>query len=228
MTDDACLPRPHYVPGPSFSAEAWASLAAAAAEGDGVVYVTNAGALVVRTAAPVAKSCEREDLVPADDEDASSTGPELVGWEDRADGLVDVGFIPPLGMVSAKVAQLVAVLEAPVSVTASRGLILHGLQPGHAEAAVRVLAPLGVSFDADTPWTRVSACVGRRGCAAARSDVHADAAELARVGGSERTHVVGCELACGRPSVAHVEYAATGEGDYEVTTRSAGRGRVDL
>lgn len=142
--------------------------------------------------------------------------PVPLGWLERADGTVDLGGITAFGKVSAHILNMLTVLEADVSVTPWRSLIIHELEPGAAEAAVRVLAPLGVSFDAQSPWARVTACIGAPACRHALSDVRADASRVLDPG---RVHVVGCEKACGRPAGPHTEYLATGDGEYEVTQR---------
>ena len=47
-----------------------------------------------------------------------------------------------------------------------------------ADAALRVLAPLGLVFDENSPWLTVSACTGSPGCAHSAADVRADAATM--------------------------------------------------
>lgn len=162
----------------------------------------------------VAALCDGQDAgradLPAEEREAP------LGWLERPDGLVDLGGVSAFGVIPRKVAQLITVLEVDVSVTPWRTFVLHGLEPGAAEAAVRVLAPLGVSFDAATDLVRISACIGAPACHRGLSDVRADAF---RSGAQGRVHFVGCAKACGRPKTPHTEYLATGEGEYEVTAR---------
>jgi precorrin-3B synthase len=86
-----------------------------------------------------------------------------------------------------------------------------------ADAALRVLAPLGLVFDENSPWLGVSACVGSPGCARSRADVRAEAARsvAGRTGGpadaAGPVHYAGCERACGRPAAGTV-LVATGGG----------------
>ena len=67
-------------------------------------------------------------------------------------------------------------------VTPWRSVLVCDLDEGVADAALRVLAPLGLVFDENSPWLNVSACTGSPGCAHSAADVRADAA-LALGGG---------------------------------------------
>jgi precorrin-3B synthase len=75
----------------------------------------------------------------------------------------------------------------------------------------------GVVFDADSPWTRVTACAGRPGCAKALADVRADAAAAVASGAlpAGRVHWAGCGRRCGRPRGDVVDVVAT-PGGYRV------------
>ncbi|WP_343953634.1 precorrin-3B synthase [Tsukamurella spumae] len=127
-----------------------------------------------------------------------------VGWFDRPDGTVALGAGVPLGRLDARTARFVAAVDHPITVTPWRTLFLHGLDEGAAETVVRVLAPMGLIFDANSPLLRVSACVGDHGCARAQGDALGHAAELAKtIGTDERVHVVACERGCGAPSGEH-------------------------
>lgn len=139
-----------------------------------------------------------------------------LGWLERGDGLVDLGGITAFGQIPATMLEIIAVLEADLSVTPWRSLIIHGLSEHAAEAAVRVLAPMGMSFDEHSRWTRITACIGAPSCPHALSDVRADAARITDPG---RVHVVGCATACGSPDTAHTQYLATGDGEYDVNER---------
>ncbi|WP_229378326.1 cobalamin biosynthesis protein CobG [Streptomyces sp. VRA16 Mangrove soil] len=80
----------------------------------------------------------------------------------------------------------------------------------------RVVVP-GAPADPDTPWTRLGACIGSRGCAKAHTDVRADAAprhpELP-------TYWSGCERRCGHPTGPYVDVTARTDGTYTTTTRT--------
>ena len=130
--------------------------------------------------------------------------PPPVGWFDRPDGSVALGMGVPLGRLDTRTAQFVAAVDHPITITPWRTLHLHGLEEGAAETVVRVLAPMGLIFDAGAPMLRVSACVGDHGCARAEGDSLAHAEGLAAsLDDDERVHVVACERGCGAPSGEH-------------------------
>lgn len=123
-----------------------------------------------------------------------------VGWIGQDDGRVALGAAVPLGVLTARQAQFVAAMDAPVVITPWRSLLICDLSEDVADTALRVLPPLGLVFDDSSPWLRLSACVGRPGCERSVSDVRADAARAAVEGGLDGpVHYVGCERACGRP-----------------------------
>ncbi|GAB3943671.1 precorrin-3B synthase [Corynebacterium tapiri] len=150
--------------------------------------------------------------------DSAPTSPVRLGWIEQPDGRVSIAGMPPLGTLSEQIIQMIQALETDVSVTHTRAIVLHDLEEGVAEAVVRVLAPLGISFDQNSTLSLVTACVGS-GCRFSVSDVRRDALQLAATGVDERTHFVGCSIGCGRPHGAYVDYEATGEGEYEVSQR---------
>ncbi|MBB5917033.1 precorrin-3B synthase [Nocardia transvalensis] len=100
-----------------------------------------------------------------------------IGWFTQADGRVALGAGVPLGSLPARTAEFVAAVDRPVIVTPWRSLVLADLDEWAAEQVVRVLAPMGLLFDADSPWLQVTACAGKPGCAKSRTDVRADLAE---------------------------------------------------
>ncbi len=135
-----------------------------------------------------------------------------VGWIEQDDGRVALGAAVPLGVLSARQAQFVAAVDAPVMITPWRSLLVGDLEEGLADTSLRVLAPLGLVFDNTSPWLDVTACVGSPGCERSRADVRAEATRVAESGTVAGTvHYVGCERACGRPAVAEV-LVATGDG----------------
>ncbi len=133
-----------------------------------------------------------------------------VGWITQDDGLVTLGAGVPLGVLKTRVAEYVAAMASPVVITPWRSLLVCDLDEGVADAALRVLAPLGLVFDEASPWLDVSSCTGSPGCAHSAADVRADAAAAVSdgVGGIHR-HFVGCERACGSPPTAEVLVATT-------------------
>ncbi len=127
-----------------------------------------------------------------------------VGWLEQHDGRVTLGAGLRLGRLPAHTARLIAAAEHPITVTPGRTLCVHDLDEGSAETVVRVLAPMGLIFDANSPWLQVSSCVGNRGCARAETDAMGAAEELVRSGDPRgRVHVVSCERACGAPPGPH-------------------------
>lgn len=134
-----------------------------------------------------------------------------VGWIDQDDGRVTLGAAAPLGVLPARVAEYLAAIEAPLVITPWRSVLVCDLQESVADTALRVLAPLGLVFDENSPWLTVSACTGSPGCAHSAADVRADAAEALDADVTLHRHFVGCERACGSPPAGQV-LVATGDG----------------
>ncbi|MFC6581293.1 precorrin-3B synthase [Planomonospora parontospora] len=139
---------------------------------------------------------------------------------------VALGIAVPLGRLTAAQAELLAGLANEVRLTPWRGVVVPGLTRAEAaEAAVR-LAGAGLVTDPDSPWTGVSACTGRPGCAKSLADVRADAASvigLVEADAASRSmrspgtgtlpvHWAGCGRRCGRPAGRVVDVVATGDG----------------
>ncbi len=154
------------------------------------------------------------ELVPGAELSAESF-PSLtrapVGWLPQVDGRVTLGAAVPLGVLPARVAEYLAAVEAPVVITPWRSVLLCDLSEEVADVALRVLPPLGLVFDENSPWLSVSACTGSPGCAKSAADVRADAAEALDDGSGTHRHFVGCERACGSPLAGEV-LLATGDG----------------
>lgn len=158
-----------------------------------------------------------------DDVDALLPGVELgaapfsavtrppVGWIAQDDGRVALGAAVPLGVLSARVAEYLAAIEAPLVITPWRSVLVCDLDEAVADVALRVLAPLGLVFDENSPWLDVSACTGSPGCAHSAADVRADAARALEADSGVHRHFVGCERACGSPLAGEV-LLATGDG----------------
>ncbi|MGW4479762.1 precorrin-3B synthase [Rhodococcus triatomae] len=145
--------------------------------------------------------------------DAVTTGP--IGWIDQPDGTVTLAGGLRFGVLPARLADFLAAVDRPVTVTPWRSVLLHDLTEDMAEQVVRVLAPMGLIFDANSPWLQVSACAGQPGCAKSRTDVRADAAravDTATLPADGRQHWAGCERRCGRPRGAVTDVVATDDG----------------
>ncbi|GAY15196.1 precorrin-3B synthase [Mycobacterium sp. shizuoka-1] len=138
-----------------------------------------------------------------------------VGWIDQDDGAVALGAAVPLGVLTARQAEFVAAIDAPVVITPWRSLLVCDLSEPVADTSLRVLAPMGLVFDENSAWLDVSACVGSPGCDKSRGDVRAEATRVAVDGAAVRAgahvHYVGCERACGSPASAEV-IVATADG----------------
>jgi precorrin-3B synthase len=134
-----------------------------------------------------------------------------VGWLVQNDGRVALGAAVPLGVLQARVAEYLAAVGAPMVITPWRSVLIFDLDEGVADAALRVLAPMGLVFDANSPWLAVSACTGSPGCEHAAADVRADAAMAVEDPADQHRHFVGCDRACGSPPAGQV-LVATGDG----------------
>ncbi|MFQ6325266.1 precorrin-3B synthase [Nocardia sp. CWNU-33] len=97
-----------------------------------------------------------------------------IGWLTQDNGLVSLGAGVRLGSLPARTAEFIAAVERPVFLTPWRSLVLADLEEWPAEQVVRVLAPMGLLFDANSPWLLVSACAGQPGCAKSLTDVRVD------------------------------------------------------
>jgi precorrin-3B synthase len=132
------------------------------------------------------------------------------------DGRVALVAVVPLGRLDAAQADLLARLADEVQLTPWRSVVVPDLTDGDADDAAAALRRTGMVFDADSPWTRVSACAGRPGCAKSLADVRADVgravADGALPAGGVRQHWAGCERRCGRPRGEVVDVVATGTG----------------
>ncbi|HEX9832482.1 MAG TPA: precorrin-3B synthase, partial [Mycobacterium sp.] len=100
---------------------------------------------------------------------------------------------------------------APMVITPWRSVLIFDLDEEVADVALRVLAPMGLVFDENSPWLSISACTGSPGCEHSASDVRSDAAAAIDEQVARHRHFVGCERACGSPPAGDV-LVATGDG----------------
>jgi precorrin-3B synthase len=149
------------------------------------------------------------DLPPA-----PTPGP--VGAAAQHDGRTALVAVVPLGRLTAGQAELLARLADEVQLTPWRSVVVPDLAEDAVDDAAVALHRTGMVFDADSAWTRVTACAGRPGCAKSLADVRADAARAVADGtlpaGGARQHWAGCERRCGRPRGEVVDVVATGTG----------------
>jgi precorrin-3B synthase len=134
-----------------------------------------------------------------------------VGWMPQDDGRVVLGAAVPLGVLQARVAEYLAAIGGPLVITPWRSVLVCDLDDGVADAALRVLAPMGLVFDEHSPWLAISACTGSPGCDHSAADVRADATAALDEPADEHRHFVGCGRACGSPPAGEV-LVATGDG----------------
>jgi precorrin-3B synthase len=155
----------------------------------------------------ISELADFQDLLPGV-QPSATTFPAVtkppVGWIGQQDGRVALGAGVPLGVLPARVAEYLAAIEAPLVVTPWRSVLVCDLSEEVADVALRVLAPLGLIFDEDSPWLTVSACTGSPGCAHSAADVRADAALSLEADSPVHRHFVGCERACGSPPIGQV------------------------
>ncbi|MEZ2121351.1 MULTISPECIES: precorrin-3B synthase [unclassified Corynebacterium] len=151
-----------------------------------------------------------------------------IGWFDRPDGTVSLAAGIKFGELDAHLARMIATIGRPTQVTCWRSVIIDGLNEASAEVVVKVLAPMGLIFDASSPWLDVSACTGSSGCDKAASDTRADAENAVREqripGNAEGlVHFSGCERRCGHPVQGqYMDYLAVGDGEYKVGHQDTG------
>jgi precorrin-3B synthase len=134
----------------------------------------------------------------------------------QVDGRVALVAVVPLGRLSADQADLLARIADEVQLTPWRSVVVPDIAEDAVDDAAVALHRTGMVFDAASPWTRVTACAGRPGCAKSLADVRADAARAVATGtlpaDGARQHWAGCERRCGRPRGEVVDVVATGTG----------------
>lgn len=148
---------------------------------------------------------------PVPDSPAPGPSPDpLVGWLVQDDGRVLLGGVVAAGRLPSRLAQFLAAIDAPIVLTPEREVLICDLTEDVAETVVRVLAPMGLIFDASSPWVSVSCCAGapacRRGYAPVREDLRIHIESGVDIEGRE--HWVGCERGCGSPTGAHLRVQA--------------------
>ncbi len=139
---------------------------------------------------------------PHDDLPVSADAAPPIGWLPQDDGRVALGGAVALGTLPARLGEFLAEVGKPLVVTPWRSIVVCDLDDGAAETVVRVLAPMGLIFDADSPWIDASACTGLPGCEKSSRDVRADlrdAVDSDRIVSGQRQHWSGCERRCGKP-----------------------------
>lgn len=142
-----------------------------------------------------------------------------IGWLPQFDGLVSLGGALALGTLDARLAEFLAAIDTPLVITPWRSLVVCDLDEDTADTVVRVLAPMGLIFDENSPWIDASACTGSPGCAKSHADVRADltdAIDAGTVARGRRQHWSGCERRCGTPKGDVIDVLA-GPSGYRVS-----------
>ncbi len=160
-------------------------------------------------------------LTPADNVDSlvAPDGVPPIGWIPQDDGWVSLGGALALGTLDARLGEFLAAIDTPLVMTPWRSLVVCDLDENAAEAVVRVLAPMGLIFDENSPWIDASACTGSPGCEKSHADVRSDlrdAIETGAVTRSGRQHWSGCDRRCGKPKGAVLDVVA-GPSGYRVS-----------
>jgi precorrin-3B synthase len=142
---------------------------------------------------------------------AATEGVPPIGWLPQIDGRVALGGALAFGTLDARLAQFLAAVDTPLVITPWRSLVVCDLDEDAAEAVVRVLAPMGLIFDENSPWIDAGACTGSPGCAKSHADVRTDltdAIESGTVERGRRQYWSGCDRRCGKPSGDVVDVVA--------------------
>jgi precorrin-3B synthase len=161
-----------------------------------------------RTTVPVPAAVPVGDPQPGD----------LIGLLPQEDGLAAVAALVPLGRLSGVPMKVLEDADLLV-VTPWRGIVVADVPPEAAPAWADRLSGAGLAVSPGSPWTGVTACAGRPGCAKSLADVRADATTTARFVDGLPVHWAGCARACGSPAGRHVRVEATGDG-YLITRRT--------
>ncbi len=88
------------------------------------------------------------DGTPDAAEPLPSPPPAPIGWLDQSDGGVTLAGGLPGGVLPSRLAEFLAAVERPVVITPWRSVLLCGRDEWTAAQIVRVLAPMGLVFDA--------------------------------------------------------------------------------
>lgn len=105
--------------------------------GDAVGFSSQVGGLV--TGEP-GREIPRSDVRPAP-----------IGWMQDGDAVM-LGAGLREGRMGAQLARFLAAIETDIRITPWRSVVIHGLSDGVADQVVKVLAPMGLIFDANSPW----------------------------------------------------------------------------
>ena len=126
-----------------------------------------------------------------------------VGWIAQDDGRVALGAAVPLGVLTARQAQFVAAMDAPVVITPWRSLLICDLERGRGRHRAAGAGPAGPGFRRQLAVAATQRLRRQSGLRTSVADVRAEATRAAVEGGPDGpVHYVGCERACGSPAAA--------------------------
>ncbi|MBX8994834.1 hypothetical protein HCH15_01370 [Corynebacterium testudinoris] len=131
-------------PGAVVAPGGWEALAHVADHhADGLLHVPMEGGVVLHasTSGPIEPLSSAPGTVP--------TG--QIGWIEQSDGLVTLGAAVPPGVLTSHMARMLDVIDTPIVLCTDRVLHITDLDEHIAEQVVRVLAPLGLVFDTNSP-----------------------------------------------------------------------------
>lgn len=74
-----------------------------------------------------------------------------IGWMQDGEVVV-LGAGLREGRMDAQLARFLAAIETDIRITPWRSVVIHGLSDAVADQVVKVLAPMGLIFDANSPW----------------------------------------------------------------------------
>ncbi|WP_083473397.1 hypothetical protein [Frankia sp. R43] len=146
----------------------------------------------------------------------------------RPDGLHAAAVHVPLGQLTRPRADVLAAEAAATGealrVTPWRSVVLPRLSGIGPDSFTGAAGRVGLVTDPGSPWTRVTTCAGRPGCASALADVRSDAARAVDAGrliplgaaappgpttaAGPRAHWSGCARRCGQPASRHLAVVA--------------------
>lgn len=134
----------------------WVALGKAARAGaDGNVYLEQHSVISVRGVydAEAFADIELPDS-PGDTPTTHRFEEPPIGWltQHTEPGRVDLGAGLHRGVLPGEHAELIGQLGAAISVTEWRGVVIHDLAEGDADVVLRVLAPRGFIFDANSAF----------------------------------------------------------------------------
>ncbi|WP_200173286.1 cobalamin biosynthesis protein CobG [Tomitella cavernea] len=117
-----------------------------------------------------------------------------------------LSVLAPMGVLTPEHGDALAAAagtDGTLIITPWRGVVVVP-QPAPPRGALARLAGTGLVTTNDSPWTRITACIGAPGCAKSAGDTHAAArAAASGPGPPGHVHVVGCSRACGAPHSPH-------------------------